>query len=106
VNKAIQQLNQVIQQNASASEEMAATAQVLSGQADVLQSAVGFFKLDNQRPLDTPPPKRTPQPKAHTASASLAHMSHALHSGGAKIQLTSGAAGPDSRDKEFAPCSA
>jgi len=102
VNKAIQQLDQVIQQNASASEEMAATAQVLSGQAEVLQSAVSFFKLDAHHSQEAPP-KRAPQRKTHTAAASLAHMGRALQSEGAKIRLTSGAAGPDSRDKEFAP---
>jgi methyl-accepting chemotaxis protein len=48
INKAIQQLDQVIQQNASATEEMAATAEELSSQAEQLQSAIGFFKTDEQ----------------------------------------------------------
>ncbi len=47
INKAIQQLDQVIQQNASASEEMATTTQGLTGQANQLQTAVGFFQTDN-----------------------------------------------------------
>jgi len=46
VNKAIQQLDQVIQQNASASEEMASTSEQLASQADALQSAIGFFRLE------------------------------------------------------------
>jgi methyl-accepting chemotaxis protein len=49
VNKAIQQLDQVIQQNASSSEQMAATSAELAGQAEVLRSAIGFFKLDDDR---------------------------------------------------------
>jgi methyl-accepting chemotaxis protein len=45
VNKALQQLDQVIQQNASGSEQMANTALELAGQAQSLQSAIGVFKL-------------------------------------------------------------
>ena len=41
INLAIQQLNQVVQQNASASEE-------LSGQAIQLQESMSFFKLDER----------------------------------------------------------
>jgi methyl-accepting chemotaxis protein len=44
INRALVQLDQVIQQNASFSEEMAATAEGLASQADQLQQAVGFFK--------------------------------------------------------------
>lgn len=45
INIAMTQLNQVTQQNASASEELAATAEEMSGQADILQRAIGFFRL-------------------------------------------------------------
>jgi chemotaxis methyl-accepting protein methylase len=38
------QLNQITQQNASASEELAATAEEMSGQAEQLQQLMGFFK--------------------------------------------------------------
>ncbi|MEN6585732.1 MAG: methyl-accepting chemotaxis protein, partial [Sulfuricella sp.] len=34
------------QQNASASEELAATAEEMSGQAEQLQQLMGFFKVD------------------------------------------------------------
>ena len=47
INNAIQQLNKVIQQNASASEEMASTSIELSSQAEQLQRAVAFFKIDD-----------------------------------------------------------
>jgi methyl-accepting chemotaxis protein len=47
VNKAMQQLDLVVQQNASASEEMASTSEELAGQAEVLQSTIGFFKVED-----------------------------------------------------------
>jgi methyl-accepting chemotaxis protein len=47
VNKAIQQLDQVIQQNASSSEEVAAAAEELSSQAEQLQTSIAFFKVDS-----------------------------------------------------------
>ncbi|WP_242012231.1 methyl-accepting chemotaxis protein [Pseudodesulfovibrio cashew] len=46
VNRAVHELDKVIQQNASASEEVASTAEELSGQAVQLQESIRFFKLD------------------------------------------------------------
>jgi len=40
-------LDQVIQQNASASEEMASTSEELSSQAEQLQDSIAYFKVDN-----------------------------------------------------------
>jgi methyl-accepting chemotaxis protein len=45
VNKAVQLLDQVVQQNASAAEEMSSTAEELSSQARHLQSIMEFFKV-------------------------------------------------------------
>lgn len=45
INSAIQQLNQVTQQNAAASEELATNAVEMSGQAENLQEIVSFFKV-------------------------------------------------------------
>jgi methyl-accepting chemotaxis protein len=45
VNTAIQQLNQVTQQNAAASEEVATNSEVLNGQANQLLETVRFFSL-------------------------------------------------------------
>jgi len=45
INKAIQQLDQVIQYNAGASEEMSSTAEELADQAHHLQENVAFFRL-------------------------------------------------------------
>ena len=48
INRAIQELDGVIQQNASAAEEMAATAQDLSNQSDMLMENVSFFQIDRK----------------------------------------------------------
>ncbi len=45
VNDSLQQLNQIVQYNASASEEMAASAEELSAQAVQLADLVSFFKV-------------------------------------------------------------
>ncbi|MBC7977644.1 MAG: HAMP domain-containing protein, partial [Myxococcales bacterium] len=45
-NQALQDLDRVTQQNAAASEQMAATASELASQAQRLQLAIGFFKLE------------------------------------------------------------
>jgi len=45
INTAMNQLNQITQQNASSSEELAATAEEMSGQAEQLQQLMGFFKV-------------------------------------------------------------
>ena len=47
INTAMNQLNQITQQNASSSEELAATAEEMSGQAEQLQQLMGFFTLAN-----------------------------------------------------------
>ncbi len=48
INSALLQLDNVVQENASASEEMAAMAETLSGQAEELQEAVSFFRTGNK----------------------------------------------------------
>ncbi len=46
INTAMAQLDQVTQTNASSSEELAATAEEMSGQAAQLQQIMAFFKID------------------------------------------------------------
>jgi methyl-accepting chemotaxis protein len=46
INKALQQLDQVIQANASASEQMSATSEALARQSVQMQSSIAFFKVD------------------------------------------------------------
>jgi len=48
------QLNQTTQQNASASEELAATAEEMSGQAEQLQHTMSFFKLETGTGIAVP----------------------------------------------------
>ncbi len=45
INKALLQLDQVIQQNASSAEELAGTAEALNGQAGQLQASINYFKV-------------------------------------------------------------
>ncbi len=46
INKAMMQLDQVVQQNASASEELASMSEELSGQSEQLAAAIEFFKVE------------------------------------------------------------
>jgi methyl-accepting chemotaxis protein len=72
VNTAISQLSQITQQNASASEELAATAEEMSGQAGALQELMGFFTLaGGAQSHHAAPPAAKPRPVAKArASAS------------------------------------
>jgi methyl-accepting chemotaxis protein len=67
ISTAIQQLDQVIQRNASGAEETSSTSEELAGQAGQLQAAVGFFKVENGSGLEVSRPK--PQLGARRASA-------------------------------------
>ena len=59
ISRAILQLDQVIQQNASSSEELSATAEELSGQAKQLQDTMAFFHLGGgEKAGDGAPPPR------------------------------------------------
>ena len=46
INDALLQLDQVVQQNASASEQMASMAEELSSQAESLRTVMGFFRTE------------------------------------------------------------
>jgi len=73
INKALQELDQVIQQNASTAGEMASTSDDLSNQAQHLQSAISFFKVDtalSRTPLQArSEPGETPQSSKNTPTA-------------------------------------
>ena len=45
-NQAIQQLDKVTQQNASASEQMSATSEELAEQAEQLQASIAYFRVE------------------------------------------------------------
>ncbi|PAU66371.1 methyl-accepting chemotaxis protein [Pseudomonas sp. PIC25] len=46
INIAMSQMNQITQQNASASEELAATAEEMNAQAGQLQELISYFRID------------------------------------------------------------
>ncbi len=48
INNAIQLLNQVTQQNASAAGEITSTAEALESQAELLEQAIKFFRVERQ----------------------------------------------------------
>ena len=56
INQAIQQLDKVGQQNASASGQVSATAEELASQAEQLESTIAFFKIDPATHDHTAPP--------------------------------------------------
>ena len=53
INAAVNQLNQVTQQNAASSEELAATSEEMSGQALQLQDLMAFFTLEGVASIAT-----------------------------------------------------
>ena len=62
INSSMSAVNAATQRNASASEELAATAEELSGQAKQLQSLIGFFSSNKQRPLPMPAQRASKRP--------------------------------------------
>ncbi len=71
INKAMLSLNEVTQQNASASEELSSTAEELASQAESLLQSMNFFRVDEgegraeQDLASSPAPERRPAPVAH-----------------------------------------
>lgn len=66
INRALQEFDQVVQQNAAAAEEVASTSDRLSSQALQLQDSVGFFKLNgNGHALSAPTQERQALPSSH-----------------------------------------
>jgi methyl-accepting chemotaxis protein len=59
-------VSQTTQQNASASEELSATAEEMNGQAEQLQHLVGQFRLDNALAAGT---EHADVPRAQTGRA-------------------------------------
>jgi len=52
------QMNQITQQNASASEELAATAEEMTSQAEQLRELMGFFNIGRQEANERRGPNR------------------------------------------------
>ncbi|SDE58335.1 methyl-accepting chemotaxis protein, partial [Desulfuromonas thiophila] len=95
-------LDQVIQQNASASEEMASTSEELSSQAEQLQDTISFFRVattgKSQRRASAP---KVPPRIAHVARGGAARpAAKAGAASGAGVLLDMGS-GKDKLDDEF-----
>jgi methyl-accepting chemotaxis protein len=87
-NKALHDLDRVIQQNAAAAEQLASTAEELSAQATRMQGSIEFFKLDARAgesrsrpranaPLHRPAPVRPARPVAPPPAAVANANGHA-----------------------------
>jgi methyl-accepting chemotaxis protein len=92
INKAIQQLDQVIQHNASSAEEMAAASEELRGQAGRLITTMSFFKAHTlgapsaATRADTPPAQGTAR-IAKILSQSVPRGAGAKSNGGITLDL-------------------
>jgi methyl-accepting chemotaxis protein len=71
VNKAVGQMDQVVQSNAAQTEELASTAQSLTAQARQLQALVGRFRINHRLSATQ---SHEPVPSAVTASRSSAAL--------------------------------
>lgn len=88
VNQALQQLDQVMQQNAAAAEEISATLTELSGRADALEDSIAYFRLSDDA-VPTRPATRHAKPRPAKAMAKFVRpRGHAL-------DLTTGTADHD-----------
>lgn len=112
INRALQELDQVIQQNAGAEEQLSSTSEELASQAVNLQRTMEFFKMDggDERSNDFAVEKaeRNAARKIKVAHARILQANPlkgfdpkkaAVNAGGAHIDL--GAGGKDSEDGEF-----
>jgi methyl-accepting chemotaxis protein len=110
INTAIQQLDKVTQQNASAAEEISSTSIELASQAEQLQDAIAYFHVEHQQTrghATAPAPKHKAklQPKTKADDAlrqavleKAPHMAGKLKSGGFELDLSDGR---DDLDAQF-----
>ncbi|PZT90207.1 MAG: methyl-accepting chemotaxis protein, partial [Sphingomonas sp.] len=103
INQALQQLDTVTQQNASASEQITSTSEELAGQAEELQQSISFFRVDDgsgkaaKRPAARKPVAAKPKAAARAKPNSVADQQ--ARARGFALDLTQG--GPDSDDVTF-----
>jgi methyl-accepting chemotaxis protein len=62
INRAMGQVDQVTQRNASSAEELASTAEEMTAQAEALRQLMEFFRLSGTRPAATPVTPRAVAP--------------------------------------------
>ena len=91
----------MIQQNAGASEEMAATAEELSSQAEMLTDAIGFFKV-GQGGSRAPVVRQAAAPTVKTVAvrkASATKPPPASSGGGVLLDMRGGGVSDDAFEK-------
>ncbi|MFO1008932.1 MAG: methyl-accepting chemotaxis protein [Planctomycetota bacterium] len=107
VNRAVTQMDQVVQQNAGQASELAATASTLANQAGDLQALVARFTLETgshptSSPRVTAPPRPHPEPPAPRAThAPRTPTSTARSTNGAANSATVTASASDDGFIEF-----
>jgi methyl-accepting chemotaxis protein len=108
ISKAVQDLDQVGQANAAGAEEISATADDLAREAEHLQEAISFFKLDDggpKRPAKLDAKRSSPR----ATGAKLGSRGPARHpatngaakAGGVDLMLVEPAGAGDELDREF-----
>jgi methyl-accepting chemotaxis protein len=68
MNKAMLQVDQVTQRNASAAEELASTSEEMAAQSETLKQLVGFFRVSASAQLPGAPRPGAPRPSAPPAA--------------------------------------
>ncbi|MBZ6383169.1 MAG: methyl-accepting chemotaxis protein [Sphingomonas sanguinis] len=107
INEAIQQLDKVTQQNASASDEISGTAAELAARAEELQEGITFFRLaEKARPMAVKPAVRKPSTpaakakvKAKAAGRGQSVADQQARARGFALDMTNG--GADGEDADF-----
>ena len=90
INLGVSQLDEVVQQNAAASHELAATSGDLAGQASTLQRLVSFFRLEGGFDAMSLPSPAYQAPSSHRSS--FRHTGRRFSSGGLGKGGSSGSA--------------
>ncbi|MBU1168778.1 MAG: HAMP domain-containing protein [Proteobacteria bacterium] len=104
INQALIELDKVIQQNASSSEEMSATAETLAAQAEQLQRSISYFSLDGAGSVRVPTSMGTIAYKSphHEGDSPRAAISGKIKQKAKGINIdVRTVAGEDSMDDEF-----
>jgi methyl-accepting chemotaxis protein len=85
INRALLTVDQVTQRNASASEELASTAEEMAAQSESLQQLVSFFRVTGVEDAHAPRPTSAPRPAAHAPFQPAAHPARNGHGNGREL---------------------
>ena len=96
INKAVNQLDQVVQQNASASEEIAATSDTLAGQSQLLLETISYFKVEDGGRRSRVSASRAALPSGQAGPSKSASKKAKPAGGGIALDM-----GADEDDEEF-----